>query len=210
MESRFFNWHQGFTKVLNRYPFEKWVEEVAGHVVIGRRFELERDPAKRQLLPYIIVRQRGRDGILRYMPYRRTKKGGEPGLHDQVSIGYGGHIDFADIIAEESIIQLQPTIMQSALREMKKEELKARRRADAAKFDALTIGFADEFIVAHFDVHMVHLGIVMIADLPAELEIESAEDQLVSMPPMCARELLDSGLPIEYWSQVYLEAHLHD
>jgi predicted NUDIX family phosphoesterase len=55
------------------------------------RAEMERDPAWKQVIPYLVLR----DGA-RYFLMRRTKAGGDERLHDRWSIGVGGHLNPGD------------------------------------------------------------------------------------------------------------------
>ena len=51
----------------------------------------EEDPALKQLIPYVVVR----DGELVYL-MERTAAGGDPRLHGKASIGVGGHLNPVD------------------------------------------------------------------------------------------------------------------
>lgn len=51
----------------------------------------EADPAFKQLIPYVVVR----DGALVYL-MERTAAGGDPRLHGKASIGVGGHLNPVD------------------------------------------------------------------------------------------------------------------
>jgi len=51
----------------------------------------EEDPAFKQLIPYVVVR----DGVLVYL-MERTAAGGDPRLHGKASIGVGGHLNPVD------------------------------------------------------------------------------------------------------------------
>jgi len=51
----------------------------------------EEDPALKQLIPYVVVR----DGDLVYL-MERTAAGGDPRLHGKASIGVGGHLNPVD------------------------------------------------------------------------------------------------------------------
>jgi predicted NUDIX family phosphoesterase len=55
------------------------------------RTEVEVDPAWKQVIPYLVLR----DGE-RYFLMRRTKAGGDARLHDRWSIGVGGHLNPGD------------------------------------------------------------------------------------------------------------------
>jgi predicted NUDIX family phosphoesterase len=55
------------------------------------RDQMEHDPAFKQLIPYLVLR----DGE-RYFLMRRTTGGGDPRLHGRYSIGVGGHLNPGD------------------------------------------------------------------------------------------------------------------
>ena len=84
-----------------------------------------------QLIPYVVFYNKDfLEGKIRFLEYLRTNKGGEERLHNQASIGFGGHIDiFEDIefksyTDEESrrIYKMDLTsITQSALNAGKRE-----------------------------------------------------------------------------------------
>ena len=56
-----------------------------------RRGDAEEDPAHKQVIPYLVLR----DGE-RWFLMRRTKAGGDARLHDLWSIGVGGHLNPGD------------------------------------------------------------------------------------------------------------------
>jgi predicted NUDIX family phosphoesterase len=65
-------------------------------VVAARgRFEsraaMEADPSFKQIIPYVVLRDRER-----YFLMRRTRAGGDARLHDAWSIGVGGHVNPGD------------------------------------------------------------------------------------------------------------------
>ncbi len=55
------------------------------------RDEAEQDPALKQIIPYLVLR----DGE-RWFLMRRTRAGGDARLHDRWSIGVGGHLNPGD------------------------------------------------------------------------------------------------------------------
>lgn len=61
------------------------------HGAFRPRAELEADPAWKQLIPYLVVR----DGT-RYLVMRRTRAGGDPRLFERYTIGVGGHLNPGD------------------------------------------------------------------------------------------------------------------
>jgi predicted NUDIX family phosphoesterase len=56
-----------------------------------RRGDAEEDPARKQVIPYLVLR----DGE-RWFLMRRTRAGGDSRLHDLWSIGVGGHLNPGD------------------------------------------------------------------------------------------------------------------
>ena len=57
-----------------------------------RRGDAEQDPAHKQVIPYLVLR----DGE-RWFLMRRTRAGGDARLHDRWSIGVGGHLNPGDV-----------------------------------------------------------------------------------------------------------------
>ena len=57
-----------------------------------RRGNAEEDPAHKQVIPYLVLR----DGE-RWFLMRRTRAGSDPRLHDLGSIGVGGHLNPGDV-----------------------------------------------------------------------------------------------------------------
>lgn len=58
---------------------------------VRRRGDAEEDPAWKQLIPYVVLRDRGRIFLM-----RRTRAGGDARLHERWSIGVGGHLNPGD------------------------------------------------------------------------------------------------------------------
>ena len=55
------------------------------------RAAMERDPRFKQVIPYLVLRDRGRFFLM-----RRTRGGADERLHDRFSIGVGGHLNPGD------------------------------------------------------------------------------------------------------------------
>ncbi len=55
------------------------------------RIEVEEDPAWKQIIPYVVLRDRGSIFLM-----RRTRAGGDARLHERYSIGIGGHVNPED------------------------------------------------------------------------------------------------------------------
>jgi predicted NUDIX family phosphoesterase len=67
------------------------IDIVARDGFFVRRSEAEVDPALKQVIPYLVLR----DGE-RWFLMRRTRAGGDARLHDRWSIGVGGHLNPGD------------------------------------------------------------------------------------------------------------------
>jgi predicted NUDIX family phosphoesterase len=67
-------------------------EETIGRVGDFRdRTAMERDPAWKQVIPYLVLRDDAR-----YFLMQRTRAGGDERLHERFSIGIGGHLNPGD------------------------------------------------------------------------------------------------------------------
>lgn len=212
MESLFFD-HDAFLKTESKhaarvfkFPYGAFVAGAHDKLVIRQRERLEKEAEFRQLLPYIIITQVGKDGVRRYLPYRRIGKSGEVRLSGNVSVGYGGHIDMADVIHHDSIIDLNQTIHDCLKRETN-EEIHITERAEG--LGAYGYRFADLFLVDDSDddngVHKMHVGIIVLCEIDPDVVAHTKEDDLEAMPQMTGEELLSSGLPMEKWTRMFLE-----
>ncbi len=199
-----FEFKQGF----NVFPSEDFIKEAQSHLVIRERETLEKDPTYRQVLPYVIVRQRNSDGKILYQPYRRTSMVGESRLAGNVSIGYGGHIDYDDIATDQDtpgVVNLYQTIFLAAAREVQ-EELNTRDHANTTMFNNTPLTFPGYFILDDTnEVGKVHVGVIMFLDLPDNIDLDINEEELTYMPQMTAEQLAASDLPIENWSRIFFD-----
>lgn len=213
-----------FRDGLNNFPAEWFLMEAQSHIVIRERNWLDNqvhakwqhragkepfkgDPTYRQFLPYCVIRIALPNGEWQYFLYRREDTVGEVRLAGNVSAGYGGHIDLVDVVFNaKSVIDLAATIRLSSRREIFGEET-AIYDAEGKLVDpeTLEVRFADKFITQETEVESLHLGIVMTLDLPVGYRVETPENELTSMEPMTARQLLASGLPIEPWTRAIME-----
>lgn len=169
-------------------------------VIIAQRAMLEVNESYRQIIPYTILRKGDR-----YAAYRRTPKGGEDRLHGQVSIGFGGHVDLADVVFDQatSVVDLKKTIDVGSHRELEEELV----------FGAgvLISGFTElsKKIVSNANpVDRVHIGLVNIAEIEGdETKIDSDEEQLDFLGFFTVDEL--KGFEnLESWTQALIEADL--
>jgi predicted NUDIX family phosphoesterase len=70
---------------------EPYLERMRLYGAFRPRSELETDPAWKQIIPYLVVR----DGP-QYLLMRRTRAGGDERLFERYTIGVGGHINPGD------------------------------------------------------------------------------------------------------------------
>lgn len=202
---------------LNVYPTIRFLMEAQSHLVIAERQALEANDTYRQLLPYVVVKYAGDDGVARYATYKRSNATGETKLHNKFSCGYGGHIDLADIsFAREgkhaSVVDLDHTIRMSAAREVFKEELKAKDPSQQIELMSAIPNYCNKFIVSDRGVDQVHLAIIMEVHLPMSLPVVPAEVQLEDAGILTAEEILAlegvDGGEVESWTKLYLQHEL--
>ena len=157
-------------------------------VVIMQRALLEINPKFRQLIPYVVVKQGDK-----YLAYERSKSGGESRLHNLFSIGIGGHVDAVDAVYDEKgVFQLTDTLRTGMYRELH-EELGL---TESDFLGMTTIGYLSKDVTP---VDEVHLGIVLVAEVHADLVVTSKEDALNLAGFLTADEL--AKLNLESWSE---------
>lgn len=118
---------------------DSFLEVAARHGHFAPRAAMETDPSRKQLIPYLVLR----DGP-QYFLMRRSTAGGDARLHHRWSIGVGGHLNPGDVD------------LAGGLRREWREEL-------VADFDPAFEPVAllnDETT----EVGAVHLGVVFVAD----------------------------------------------
>lgn len=76
---------------LRRDGVEELLVAVARHGRFDPRDEAEVDPSRKQIIPYLVLR----DGDATFL-MRRSHAGADARLHDRFSIGIGGHLDPGD------------------------------------------------------------------------------------------------------------------
>jgi predicted NUDIX family phosphoesterase len=116
----------------------------AGFEFLNRK-DVEKDPAYKQIIPYIVLQTRNKEKTALY-----NRQGNETRLHDLWSVGIGGHINPID--REEKNASFQKILMAGMERELN-EELDQRPLNEVPVF----MGVISEDIT---DVGRVHLGAV--------------------------------------------------
>lgn len=144
------------------------------------RDEVERDPARKQVIPYVVVR----DGPRLFL-MRRTRAGGDERLHDRYSIGVGGHLNPGD------------DDLAGGVRREWAEELEAG-------FEPVFVplGLLNDDTT---DVGSVHLGFVYVVEAAGRPVAVRETDKLEGWmaTPEEVRAVYDR---LETWSQIILDA----
>jgi predicted NUDIX family phosphoesterase len=143
------------------------------------RDAMERDPAFKQVIPYLVLR----DGE-RYFLMRRTRAGRDERLHDRYSIGVGGHLNPGD------------GGLDGGLRREWAEELEA----DFVPTFRL-VGLLNDDTT---DVGSVHLGVVYVADAAGRAVAIRETDKLTGrfVAPAAVAEV---QAELESWSHLVFE-----
>lgn len=187
---------------MNTCSLTNFVAAAQNSLVIGQREQLEKDESCLQVLPYLLIVKSSPRKPTRFKAYRRGKGVGESRLSGNVSIGFGGHVDLADVAHEESVIDLKQTVMQAAVREVAEELIFDGQAGSEDDLEIFDIGL---IVDTSNEVGRVHLGVVLGVSMPENRDCATAEDELEDMPFLTADELLASGLPLENWTRIALE-----
>jgi len=162
---------------------EELREVVAQHGSYLERPFAERDPAHKQLIPYVVVRDADEVFLM-----HRTDAGGDPRLHGRASIGVGGHLNPVDGGAD--------ALMAGLHREWE-EELDADWDPE---FELVGLLNDDTNPVG-----AVHLGVVFSVDAGGRPVGVRERDKLVGAFAG-AEALAASADRLETWSQLVAEA----
>jgi predicted NUDIX family phosphoesterase len=144
------------------------------------RAKMEVDPSFKQIIPYLVLRDRER-----YFLMRRTRAGADARLHDRWSIGVGGHVDPGDLgLAgglrrewhEELVADFEPTFSPYAL----------------LNDDTTEVG-------------AVHLGVVVLAEADGR-PVSVRETEKLSGAFATAEEVAAGADHLETWSRIVFDA----
>ena len=143
------------------------------------RSAVESDPAFKQVIPYLVLRDEDR-----YFLMRRTRAGGDVRLHDRRSIGVGGHLNPGD------------RDLLGGLRREWAEELVA---SFVPEFEF--VGLLNDDTT---DVGRVHLGAVYVADADGR-EVAIRETDKLSGAFATPAEVAAVADDLETWSRLVFE-----
>ncbi|NCT27882.1 hypothetical protein GXB79_06335 [Bacillus velezensis] len=136
------------------------IKNIAENMITMRRGDAERDQSCKQPIPYAIL-QKG-DQVF---AYERLRKGGEKRLHDQLSLGVGGHMNLTEA-----------TNFWEAIDENLRRELSEELFISTSNLNLEVVGLINDDLN---EVGKVHLGIMIIVKLPENTEVSVREtDQL--------------------------------
>ncbi|MDR3182508.1 MAG: phosphoesterase [Planctomycetaceae bacterium] len=181
---------QGFCSDAAKY---RDVLLAAENVQFRPRSAAEKDPAFKQLIPYMIFVHTDSTGTVRLFQYVRGKGGGESRLLAKRSIGIGGHINSEDVSARTG----EQSVYWAGLQRELNEEVVLN-----TSFTQQCIGLINDDST---EVGSVHLGIVHRFDV-AEANVVSNEKELIESGFMPLSELRQHRGQLESWSAFALDA----
>jgi len=157
------------------------------------RAHAEQDTSVKQVIPYVVVRDRAADGD-RVFLMERTAAGGDPRLHRRASIGVGGHLNPVDT-PDEATGAADP--LTAGLWREWREELDTDWSPDFS-----LIGFLND---DRNPVGAVHLGVVFAVEA-AGRPVRVRERDKLSGATATVDELYGAWDRLETWSQLVAEA----
>ena len=159
-------------------------ETLTDSIAFAPRPELETDPSRKQLIPYVVVRAGARIWTM-----RRRRAQTEERLHDQLSIGVGGHVP-------DEVLDADTAPLRAGMRRELHEELHIPREVDVDYIGILNDD-TDE-------VGQVHLGLVYECEAPEE-DVEIRETEKLVGEWKTVEELEERRDQLESWSRLLLE-----
>jgi predicted NUDIX family phosphoesterase len=154
------------------------------------RAQAERDPAYKQIIPYVLVVFE--NSVLHYV---RGKKAGEQRLVAKGSIGIGGHM------SEEKDKFLWHTTDEQAYRAGVEREVNEEIKI-GTPFEDRIVGLLNDDST---EVGRVHLGIVHVFKL-AEPKVEKREAMITGLTFLTKKELMARRESLESWSQICVDS----
>jgi len=173
------------------FDVERYLREifVQGVPCFMNRAQVEKNPAYKQLIPYVIMSCQGK-----YLSYVRGKRAGETRLVAKRSIGIGGHINPADDMPLFNT-NFYETYLAAVKREVA-EEVSVETPLSGDRIVALLNDDSTE-------VGQVHLGIVHLWTLDKP-KVTKREQMITQMGFMTADELEKVRDSMETWSGLCL------
>ena len=157
------------------------------------RGEMERDPSFKQLIPYVLFRHTGVDGVVRLFQYTRGGGMGEARLHAKRSVGVGGHISTEDVGER---VNLHDVYREGMQREMAEEVV------INSPYREQVVGLIND---DETPVGQVHLGVVHVCNLERPA-VEPREDDVLDAGFRPVDEILAELDRFESWSEIVVRA----
>lgn len=154
------------------------------------RSQAEKDPAYKQLIPYVIMTHGGK-----YLSYVRGLRAGETRLVGRRSIGMGGHINPVDNEAPLFDMDFRTAYATAVEREVAEEVF-----VNAGHEDRVVALLNDDST----EVGKVHLGIVHLWALDGP-EVTKREQMITRVAFMSPAELQEARDSLEGWSSLCLD-----
>lgn len=162
------------------------VPEILARILADYRFAprpaAEQDSSLKQLIPYVVIRQKGQ-----YFLLRRLKQQTESRLHDKLSLGVGGHINPGEVLEGH-------TILEAGLFRELEEEVDVEK---ILRLDCLGLINENTDGVSNF-----HLGVAYLLEADGEVavrETDKMEGRWVTVDEL--RQLMSQ---LETWSRIVL------
>jgi predicted NUDIX family phosphoesterase len=152
---------------------------------IMRRGDAEKNECFKQPIPYAIIK-RGQEIFV----YKRLSGGGESRLHDKLSIGAGGHMNFV-----EDAKDFNEILDENLYRELT-EELDIN-----GEYEIKVAGLIND---DENEVGRVHIGLLVIIELDENGSVEVRETEQLEGLWMTKQQLLEEETfaKLESWSQI--------
>lgn len=180
---------QGFSPDVERYLGELLNP---AHTTYRPRFEMEEDPAFKQLIAYCIFRHLDAAGREAVFQYTRGRGQGEGRLHSQRSIGIGGHISAGDAAGNGSLDPYEEGLRRELAEEVFIDTPYTARCVGLINDDETAVG-------------RVHLGVVHLVDVEKPA-VRPRESEIIECGFRPVEELLAHRDRFETWSQICLAA----
>lgn len=173
---------------INEDITKKIVANIARTYSVMRRGDAEENPNFKQPIPYVAIK-RGDE----VFSYKRLKGGGEKRLHNQVSLGVGGHLN-----------DVEGLDFFGVLSDGLERELEEELYINKDKLNLKTIGLIND---DENPVGKVHIGMLVVGELPESEEVTVKEtDQLlgewIKITDLKKPEVYDT---LETWSQFVVD-----
>lgn len=183
---------------MTRMGLKEFAERFTKDLIVAQRAKLEKDPSYRQIIPYFMLFTENEQGA-EVFPYRR-RSGGEDRLKDRVSVGFGGHVDLADVHCDPdtNTINLPATVISAMSRELKEEVKIEGMEGDAQIYEiGVLIDNSDE-------VGRVHVGLVFGVRLVEGATLTANEEGIEILSSAKPAEIILAGYNLENWSSIVL------